>query len=117
MTHTRRAFVAGIATVATTATATADTFAPDDPIFAAIARHRRACDALSDDAIAANDATLIDAASREHIAADEALFKTVPTTIGGCKALIEYVLEATECDDDTDVHRTLVVLSAALASA
>jgi len=62
------------------------------------------------------DTAGLDAASREHIAADDALFKTVPTTIGGCKALIEYVLEATECDEDTDVNRTLLVLEALVSA-
>ena len=59
-----------------------------DPIFAAIDRYRRACTAL--------EATGFAAAEDELSASGEALFATKPTTLAGCRALVNFIIDDAE---------------------
>ncbi len=59
---------------------------PADPIFAAISRYRRACTAL--------EATRFAAAAEDELSASgEALFATKPTTLAGCRALVNFIID------------------------
>jgi len=111
----RRATVAGLAALPAIAstTVTADTLAPD-PVFAAIARYRRAVAALEAADERAEPARF-GVVSDEHIAACESLFDTRPTTLAGCRALIDHFMLDVAADEmDSDSHRTLRLLAEAL---
>ena len=96
MARTRRAF------------ATADTSAPD-PIFAALERTRRACAPL-ETVDEWREPARFAAVGRELSNAREELFETQPTTLAGCQALIEHVLDDNADEADSDLHRTLVTV-------
>jgi hypothetical protein len=100
MLTSRRTLVAGLATLpvlAITAAAktTVDTVGgQEDPIFAAIERHRAAMAALED--FDDDEDAEIDAyaeAEQELSASYEALLATVPQTIPGCRALVDHMIE------------------------
>jgi hypothetical protein len=83
----------------------------NDPIFAALARLRRAEAALEHDEV--DDAGV----QREHLAAVTAVANTVPTTIGGCLALMDHRLaEAKDEVGDGGSHDVLVQVGKALKS-
>jgi hypothetical protein len=87
---TRRAVLAGIATapaLAAPAVAAAGAYAPPDPIFVAIERHRTALVAFE---TAPSDDEL-DAAGDVHRDALGDLLGTKPTTVAGCVAVLRYV--------------------------
>jgi hypothetical protein len=71
-----------------------------DPAFAAIAKYRAAFAALE----VARPATFA-ATERKLLAALDALLATTPTTIHGCRALAEFMIE-----DGADDAQTLEVL-------
>ena len=63
-----------------------------DPIFAAIDRYRRACTALemTNERV---DTARFAAAEDELGASGEALFATKPTTLAGCRALVNFIID------------------------
>jgi hypothetical protein len=95
MPTSRRTLIAGLATVpvaATAAGAAVTATASVDPIFAAIERHLAAMRALDDiDELADPDAYA--QAEQEMAALYEAMLATVPRTIAGCKALVDYLMD------------------------
>jgi hypothetical protein len=107
-TISRRQALASIPAVAmTTAMASHDAQAADDPVFAAIERHREALRALStaqDDANAVFDWTAEAARDAAYDRANDALIdwlKTAPTTMAGVLATLDYAASA--IDDDRTV--------------
>ena len=125
MAHTRRAVMTGLATapLAAAAAAAAEKDArtrffslplpAPDPIFTVIERYHRSIAAM-EAADERADPGFYAVAANEHIEACEALFNTVPTTLAGCRALAEYMLDDAADEVDSDCHRTLAVLAAAL---
>ena len=63
-----------------------------DPIFAAIDRYRRACTGLemTNERV---DTARFAAAEDELGASGEALFATKPTTLAGCRALVNFIID------------------------
>ena len=95
--HTsRRAVVAGLASLPITTTAIAATSV--DPIFAAIARHRAAFAAVETiDEVTEPDRYA--AAVQLLLDSHNDLFATEPQTISGCKALVDFLLEDAGVED------------------
>ena len=105
--HTsRRTLIASLAALplatAAAAKTTVDTV-DDDPIFAAIARHRATW------AAAASPAAYT-VTERSLLATYDAVLATVPRTVAGCRALVDFMID----DADTDAPPTLDVLRQAL---
>jgi hypothetical protein len=108
-----RTLIASTAVIPVAATTIRHGTAPDDPIFAAVARYCRAIDVLETiDQLA--EPVRYRAAEREMLVADEAVFNTPPTTLAGCQALIEHMLDDAASEVGSHSHRTLVTLSEAL---
>ena len=106
----RRALVGGLAALLAPATATASVMPEEDPIFTAIERHRCALAALENIDERAEVARYA-AAEQEIAAATDAMFTTAPQTAAGAKALVDYIIERADADDDAGwCLKTLEVL-------
>jgi hypothetical protein len=98
MAYTRRTLLAGLATLPALATTAAAASIPADPIFAAIARHRAALAALEvADQLA--EPFRYAAAEQEIVASYDAMLATVPQTISGARALVDFLIEAAGVDE------------------
>jgi len=106
MLTSRRTLIAGLAALALATTAAAKTTVDtvdgqEDPIFAAIERHRAAMASLED--FDDDEDAEIDAyaeAEQELSASYDALLATVPQTIAGCRALVNHMIEGLGADFD-----------------
>ena len=89
--QSRRALVGGLAALPVSATADASVL-PEDPIFAAIERHRHACaELVTIDGL--TDPTRYAAAEAEVYASSEALFAIKPATLCGAVALARFIVK------------------------
>jgi hypothetical protein len=107
MAHTRRTIIAGLAALPAVAAPIAASL--DDPIFAAIERHRAAVAALELISAGVEPARYA-AAEAEVLASGNALLTTTPQTVAGCRALVDFIIE----DLGDEAPDTLVVLRQAL---
>jgi hypothetical protein len=107
MAHTRRTIIAGLAALPAVSAPVAASL--DDPIFAAIERHRAALSALENiDEQAEPDAFA--EAQEEMGAAYDAMLATVPQTVPGCRALVDHLID----EAGVDLGEALDVLRRAL---
>jgi hypothetical protein len=112
--HTRRAIVTGLAAAlpALATAATARATSQDDPIFAVLARHRAARAALETIDEVAEPARYA-AAEQELAASFDALRAIPPTSLLGCQALVNFMIE--DGADGVEDGECLVILRSSLA--